>query len=484
MPTSMLSDQLSLATLRIETGNAASEIVVLDPRLQVAARGIGTLVTQQVPGVYKVRVRLGRDATDKLIFLNGDTTEQIAPPAFASPAPLGATTLTHEYHVAAAEKYSRQPMVTVGTGASIFVLVRYFTPTGRTPRLQNNPADGLTLRDLVDSQLVDLATSSVTGPPPDAWAACHVQVAPGAYVLQCETPQGPIARTIIASANWQTQVFLIRSQPASPAPTEDAPTMGIFETGTVLMSQNGFDANSEDLRLTELARIALVDERPILGGILRDLLTSKFTNPMQGILGAHLMLLARERAAVVPRRAEGTTLTAIPDPEAPFDQGLFDMVVSNLRSLVGPGHPDVEALSLQCGDPTKRTTQVFVVPPMLRRSWSLIVGASNDRPYILDNVLWSRVMARTVSTVFLSWRVVTDNVRAEFEASMREIVETRQKMRPPRARTAEDGAVFRSMAPDVSSGTPPVGPSDEARRQLSVDLDMPRRALDQFLGGM
>jgi hypothetical protein len=483
MPTSMLSDQLSLATLRIETGHPASEIVVLDPQLQVAARGIGTLVTQQVPGVYKVRVRLGRETTDKLIFLNGDTTEWIAPPAFASPAPLGATTLTHEYHVAAAEKYSRQPMVTVGTGSSIFILVRYFTPTGRTPRLQDNPAHGLMLRNLFDNQLVDLATSSVTGPPPDAWAACHVRLAPGAYVLECETAQGPIARTIIASPNWQTQVFLIRSQPASPAATDDAPASGIFETGTVLMSRNGFDPNSEDLHMTELARIALVDERPILGGILRDLLTSKFTNPMQGILGAHLMLLARERAAVVPRRAQGSMRTVVRDPEDPFDQGLFDTVVSNLRSLVGPDHSDVEALSLQCGDPARRTTQVFVVPPMLRRSWSLIVEASNEHPYILDNVLWSRVMARTVSTVFLSWRVVTDNVRAEFEASMREIVEARRKMRPPGARAADGGPAFKAMAPDVSPGTAAAGPSDDVRRQLSVDLDIPRRALDQFLGG-
>jgi hypothetical protein len=475
MPTSTSPDRTAPVTLRVEADNPAAEVFLLDPQLQLVARGVGALVTRQIPGVYKIRVRLGRESMDKLILLGGDATESITAPVFASPAPLETTSLTHEYHIAAAETHSAQPTVVLGDGASIFVFARYFTPPEQQARVQEHPARDLSLRHLDGTLLVDLASASITGSPPDAWAACHVRLTPGAYVFQYQAPQGPLAHSVIASPGWQTQVFLMRSQPAADRDTAEgraAPT-GIFDMATVLMSSDPFSSRSSALHLTELARIALADERPILSGALRDLLTQKFRNPMQGIFGAHLMLLARDRANASPRQSNMAKPTTVPDPEPPFDPQLFDVVVSNLRSLVGTTHPDVEALSLQCSDPADRAQAVFTVPPMLRRSWSLIVEASNDRPDILDPILWDRVITRTMSAPFLSWFVVSDNVREQLQESMREVVESREQMRDQEPRSP--AAAFDLPSSGASS--------DDFRRSLSRDLDMPRRAVDRMLGG-
>jgi hypothetical protein len=260
----------------------------------------------------------------------------------------------------------------------------------------------------------------------------------------------------------------------------------VFDVGTVLMSRGPFSSHAPDLRETELARIALADERPILGAQLRDLLLQKFTNPIQGIFGAHLMLLSRERASV-PRREPQTTRQMIAAPEQPFDAQLFDLVVTNLRNLVGTGHPDIEALSLECANPSLRTTAVFKVPPMLRRSWSLIVAASNEDPHILDELLWNRVMARTMTAPFLSWLVVSDSDRVQLQNSIREVIENRRLTRGS-SRQSRDPVVeptrgisrgaSRAMEP-ASSGP---SPSEHFRRGLSLDLDIPRSAVERIIG--
>jgi hypothetical protein len=55
-------------------------------------------------------------------------------------------------------------------------------------------------------------------------------------------------------------------------------------------------------------------------------------------------------------------------------------VVGNLRTLLGDQrHPDVEALALAADMPTDYE---FAMPPMLRRSWAVVVQASATRPQL------------------------------------------------------------------------------------------------------
>ena len=482
MPASMSLEQKTSVTLTVHTNNPAAEVFLIDPQLQLVARGVGRLSTDQIPGVYKLRVRLGHNSEDRLLLLEHDTTLSIDAPGFASPAPLQTTTLTHEYHIAAAEAQSARSNHVLGSGSGIFCFVRYFTPPNTPPRTYAHPGRGLAICSVDHQVLVDLETGSVAGGSPDPWAACQIAVDPGPYLLRWQSPQGSIEQTVIASPDWQTQIFLLRSQaPANETTPAGEPADRGFDAGTVLMSRGTFSSGAADLRSTELARIALADERPILGAQLRELLVRKFDNPMQGIFGAHLMLLARDRAAA-PKREQAVPAANVPvDPEEPFDQGLFDEVVGNLRRLVGTGHPDVEALSLECADPALGTKQVFAIPPMLRRSWSLIVAASNDEPGLLDERLWHQVMARTMTAPFLSWGVVSDDARAELQRSMEEVVEARERIRS-RRRPMRGGPELLAdeLLPEPVSFALP---SDDFRRKLSIDLEMPRIAVEKILRG-
>jgi hypothetical protein len=98
---------------------------------------------------------------------------------------------------------------------------------------------------------------------------------------------------------------------------------------------------------------------------MRMMLQAKFGNPMLGIYGAHLLLL-----------------------EGSVDVRLLRDVVGNLRRLLGIQHPDVEALALRAeGEPPPLP---FEHPPMLCRSWTLIVEASVSRPDLVTERLAQR----------------------------------------------------------------------------------------------
>jgi len=128
----------------------------------------------------------------------------------------------------------------------------------------------------------------------------------------------------------------------------------------------------------EAARLALVQGRnPFAGGRgdeLRTLLLRGYSDPVAGLIGAHLLLRA---------------IQAEPDPgAAQADRQLFGATVVRLRGLGGPANPDIEALSLHCPDPALWTRTPFTVPPMFAASWSLMVDASFDRPELLPDELW------------------------------------------------------------------------------------------------
>ena len=151
-----------------------------------------------------------------------------------------------------------------------------------------NPAKGLTLRDLNRNILVDLGTAATADLlHKDPVAACNIKLDPGLYLLDRETPSGThLVQTVVASAGWQTQVFLMErlqrqeTDPVSPAVI------------SILLGQRGFNPKDPKLRFDELARVALTDSRQVLShnGIVQ-ILDEKLDNPMLGILGAHLLLL-------------------------------------------------------------------------------------------------------------------------------------------------------------------------------------------------
>lgn len=374
--------------LRVKTSDAQSDIVVLDAKGRFLQRGCGPEHTFDLErGIYRVKVLTGTESQEKPVVLTEPLREpvQFPPVAFASPVPLVGTSTSHEYHLDAATKQSQKTHVAHGAGSSLFFLVRDWTPNQKLDarkRITASPATGLSLhavRNGIDTKVADLAAASTTNLDLDAWSACTIDLDPGVYELRLDLPAGGrLNQSIVASPGWQTQSFIfMRGYPVGKSEESTSATewRADLACASVLLARHkGFWYAEPLLRLTELARVALATRRRgeqskpterLLPEELRTLLREKLENPMLGIYGGHLLLL-----------------------EASPDFTLLREVVQNLRALLGAPHPDAEALALR----TELGTSVapFEHPPMLRRSWSLIVEASVTRPELVTEALADR----------------------------------------------------------------------------------------------
>ncbi len=512
-------------TLRVE-GQAADELFVVDSSFGLVARGVAQLEKSLPAGVYKVKSRRAREETEQIILLDHDQTIVPQPTAFASPAPFGMSTLTHEYHRDAARDESRNVHVTAGIGARIFLQSRYWTAPMPTAEPQGNPARGLSLRRLTGQTIADYEGASVIALNPqkdgrDPAASCTVSVDPGTYIVRQEGPNGvAVERSVVASPDWQTQVFVLKNEPRSPSapsgvPQDADPSLApLPDSVSVLMSRDGFDPWRNDMELAEVARIALTDERRVLSGQLMAMLDGKFENPMLGIFAAHILLLSLDRAAA-DAHAESTKAPTVRSSdtarlEVTFQAHDLDVIVRNLRRLVGDHHPDVEALSLRATDPSLRHRKPLTEPPMLRRSWSLFVAASNDAPKLCPPELWRRVRHMTPSPPYLTWlpgasgtdpaqhlvkSMVPQRRRAVSRkpalvaavAPERSTAPARASLGGGRSRTIDLGGPLAAVQPGPvapvkkprAARRPRVDP--DARKRMSIENDIPRAVLDRAL---
>jgi hypothetical protein len=372
--------------LVVDAKDAQSDILILDSKGRLVERGLGPVQAFTLEeGIYRVKVVTGKEVQERPVILTGEDTKRVEFEAlrFASPIPLDWTSTSHEYHMEAAARESRHVHVRKGTGSSLFLFVRDWTPPAQyTPsqRAATHPGTGLSVHSVTGSgeaMIADIATQGVFDLNGDAWCACTIEVDPGVYELRLALPTGEVLHQgIVASPGWQTQAFLfVRDYPAPVEGLSGERRADLARSSILMVRGTGFSHGAADSRLTELARVALATTRPtaeparerrLVPDEVRNLLEQKYDNPMLGIYGGHLLLL-----------------------EAEPDLALLTIAVSNLRLLLGRPHPDVEALALR----TRSLAQIAVLddPPMLRRSWALMVDADADRPDLIADALSSRV---------------------------------------------------------------------------------------------
>lgn len=378
----MSTSNLEKRRLKVTCEDSATEVFIIDGGFSLLARGIGRVDTELDPGIYKVKVRAGFETSEQLVVLRDqDEDLQIPPFSFVSPAPLAGTSKTHDFHISAAEEGSRAPDITKGEGSSVFIFARDWTSQERPKdKLSTypNPGRGLSLRDMQGNVVADLTTEGKRSDGWEPWVSCHVQLEPGYYKLNLQMPSGgSVEQTIVASYDWQTQVFLLLSSYGADPDARRAD----LQSGSIQLApmSAGFKADNPLLRLSELARLGLANERKVLSEEVREHLTYPVENPMLGIYGAHLLLLDEE-----------------PDLE------LLREVTDTLRLPLAGGHPDVEALDLYL---EQGPSQTFDVPPMLRRSWTYIVAATAKQPQLvpLDSPAAEAALHQWGSSPWLLW---------------------------------------------------------------------------------
>jgi hypothetical protein len=377
----------------IASGLPTVEIFVIDGENNVVARGVETLSAELVPGIYKIRYRIGDKVTDSLEeFPPGEGTYYVPVPELQLPSPVPLSTPATGLQPASAQDavaWSNSVQISAGKGSRIFVFI-----SGGT---NDSPAKlgELTLRTFEGNQVASLKDA----PTKNGCQGCTVELDPGSYQLRLSSPGLPeIEQTVFAAAEWQTQVFI----PVVPAAAGRCLDLS---QSAVLMSpiEFGFQPDWIAFRWTEAARQALASSRgnaaPIeslrsgvkeavqlqQGGFddytLRAMLHGKFLNPMLGIYGAHLMILKTDT-----------------------DMTLLREVTENLQKLVGD-HPDVLSLHLYLND--ERAQQLsFPNPPMLRASWSLVVQNSTRQGVVPSGSYSAKIGANLWgSGAWLTWQV-------------------------------------------------------------------------------
>jgi hypothetical protein len=342
------------------------------------------------------------------------------------------------------------------------------------------PFPSLSLHRPGGELIADLAPTPGTQlDPQEPILAMTAEVDPGSYILHSADSSGVEAeQTVQAVRDWQVQVFLIEETPAPVTeadPAQAAPARRI----SILMGRDRFDPADETLRLVEEARAALADERKVASDFVTETLFAKFDNPMLGLFGAHLMLIGRDanRSAKEDVQHGLSDAKRIRAPVA-FNQSLFDRVVANLASLLGSDHPDVTSLATQASNQDLQSLQPVDVPPMLWRSWMLLIQASNERPELVPIATWRRVIGVLPKRPFFVWSPLhhTEDTINEWQR------ELRRNLQDKRPRPAADLEGF-----SVGAAAMPGGQRDhvsaDARQRLTRELLAPRAVIDEVADG-
>jgi Caspase domain len=411
-PAVVAPDTSELFSIDVVADNKAAFIAMTDYDLNRIFVETGELHEREAPGVYKVRLEFGRDiamVSEYVVLLDRDFVagSQITALQLPSPAPIPGTSFTNETHEEPFSDAADRRGAFTGPApgqAAISVLARYWTdPEERqtTELTLPHPMEGLQLVDLTGQTIAELSQDCQVDDRDevDPVAVWDREVPPGHYYLRRNQPNGRrLEACVTASADWVTQIAIRRGVPVS---LDDRKTTTVARAGVIgevalfMRPAGGRTGDPEQDEVIEAARLALAQGRNLLaegnGTQLQELLLLKYADPIAGIIGCHLLLRAMNERPLDPARLE-----------------LFDTAVSNLRQLVGPDHPDVEALSLRCTDPALRPDRPFSVPPMFSHSWQLVTEASYERPELVPIELWKRVHAVVGVGPFFVWAADED----------------------------------------------------------------------------
>ena len=421
--TNTLSPLSSLVSLTVEAPDAGTAIRLYGPHLEFEGEGIGQLTREVRPGIYLIRFQSGdavREVRHGVEPGVSSTYAETLPLSISCAAPLEHTATTHEFHQSNARKTSTIIPEQRNADSTFYLFVRDFTAPRTDETVspivwQGVPATGLTLHKLNGELIFDFVQSSQRSTDEvDGWQAERLELAPGSYRLRVDLGAwGALEQTITLCHDWETQVFLLRRVHGEGA---TAVQRADLANATILMSAHdsannvAFAPDSRLARLTEVARQALdagrdaLSDEIVLASVdahahlandgsaadadLREILQMKFSNPMLGILGAHL-LLARAARETDAAKVEQHRVS-------------LRVVANNLQRLA-PDHPDVMILASEI---LEQPWQTLSAPPMLRASWMLALHRSAQQPALIPAAsLASKVAAsHRGGGAWLLWR--------------------------------------------------------------------------------
>ena len=344
------SDRESMVNLKVNVADAGTEVFVSNSQLLLIGRGVGGYSGMLPPGIYQVRLRASFATFDDIVVLSPEQTEvtkSYKPLSFASPVPLGESLQETDLAACAAQRCQTVTR-SFGEGASVFIFSR------SAPGQTEHPLKGLRLLNAEREPVGDLLEDSeLVGTPVPRAASCTLDVVPGNYLICQDRSEDALFQSLMVCLGWQTQVFLQWDR------IEGEDTLNLSDAAVMYAPRRTFDSTDRETRLSELARLGLANHRQAISKeVLTEILHGNFECPMLGLFGAHLALELSPVDAV--QQLSGA--------------------VKRLRELL-PSHPDVESLSLLLGE--SDGVYEFDWPPMLMRSWGIVIRESGSRQRLI-----------------------------------------------------------------------------------------------------
>ena len=455
------------AHLKVTAGSPLAELFLVDHDFALVNRGIGELDCTVESGVYKLKAKLGDAIAERLVVLEGDDEIDLSAELdVSSAAPLtGAARTRDAEDIDAARIESARVDPHDGHAARIFLMSR-----GWDDEPSPAAAPKLTLHRPDGTLVADASSSEARG----GGMAMTVGVDPGPYFLRWEDGCGlPAEQCIHAVEGWQTQLFVL-DEP------DDEAALGRARV-SIHMGRDGFDPAEDQLHIAEQARTALADERRIAADFINEALPERLTNPMLGLFGAHLMLIARnaQLEAEEERARRDTDRLLAP---VQFEQKRFDAVVDALGGFLGGDHPDVVALATQASGAVIEALAPVSAPPMLWRSWVLLIEASNLAPALVPVSVWRRTLRLLPLRPFLLWSYEEDQeVADDWTEGIAQALATakREPKQQPGGAGPVSNVISAAQSEVSEAGGEGIAASDETRRRVSRELLAPRSAVDE-----
>ncbi len=334
--------------LTVPEAEPATQLALLDQRLALARHAVGNLQARLPAGLYALRSRQGRALRHQVFMLDATQPSLAVPPPPPSPD-------------------AALPPLRPGACAKAML------------RVVGLAAQGISVADGHGLTVLDLVFDGDPVPGQPGLVHADIVLPPGQYFLRQQLGAtrritAPwLEQSLVLAAGWALKVRVPPREPlAEPGPVG------------LRMQPLAGPADPAQHQLAEALGIALADRRRILTPALEAALCGAVTDPLVGILAGHLMLLDQEY-----------------DPGR--DLAALDGLVRRLQALLGPAHPDVQALALRCTDPALRPSGALAALPMFYRSWHLLVAASHQSSKLLPRRFWERAVARRVQAPFLAW---------------------------------------------------------------------------------
>jgi hypothetical protein len=402
---------MSSCNVTVSVQDELGTVEIVNSAFRVLECGYGSLEISLEPGVYKARASAAGASTEELFIVDAGVESlqvSLAPPRFDTPVPLidSASSMPYQWEKLKRATGAYGDDIGLGYGGSIILCIRDSSAThiaqrDASPEVKARyltsfegfrllSAEGKELLNFDDRDFQEMRS------PDCGIMLINLSLAPGYYILRYQPDGGdPVDITVPVFNRWCSQLFFRLMFRCGL----EALGYANVEDHALLLAPIGqrFDPASRSLRLTEIARYALIDDEyeTVPDRIRQQVRLFSDENPVLGLLGAHLLLR-----------------------EAAPDYTLLNALAIQLVYRLGTDFPDVLALRIGLASLNGQTPDMprhgLSFPPLLSASWKWII----QYPELLAPGSMARATALQVlpSQPWLAWEPVEESIERGFNA--------------------------------------------------------------------